>query len=454
MSRRVLVIGAGASGLMAAAAAAGQGCRVTVLEKNEKAGKKIYITGKGRCNLTNNCDPEAFFAHVVRNPKFLYSSYYGFDREAVMDFFEENGCPVKTERGGRVFPVSDHASDVTAALLRRLRELHVEIRYHAEVRRLLTEPVTQLPEAQELPEAGRKGKKQKGPQHRVLGAELASGEILQADAVILCTGGLSYPSTGSTGDGLVWAEALGLACTPAAPSLVPFAVAEPWCAQLQGLALKNVSLRISDPAGAGTGKKKHRPLYEGFGEMLFTHFGISGPLVLSASAVCEADQRGPLSAVIDLKPALTQEQLRARLDRDFSESPQKSLRNVLRGLLPARLSETVTDLFCEAESAAEPDGPLPDPEMRCASLPARRRDRLAAFLKAVPLTITGTRGFGEAVVTRGGISVKEIDPSTMQVKRVEGLYAAGELLDVDAYTGGFNLQIAWSTGHLAGASVR
>ncbi len=416
MSRKVIVIGAGAAGLMAAVAAAEKGNHVTVLERNEKAGKKIYITGKGRCNLTNACETADFFDHVVRNPRFLYSSIYQFDQRAVMEFFENNGCRVKTERGERVFPVSDHASDVTAALLRRGRELGVVYRYHAEAADLLTE---------------------EGETTKVTGVRLRGGEKVPADAVILCTGGLSYPSTGSTGDGYRMAGKLGLAVTPTAPSLVPFTVKETWCGQLSGLSLRNVELTVTAPGA-------RKPAYKGFGELLFTHFGISGPLVLTASTVCEPGPGKEYSALLDLKPALTADKLRARIDREIQAAPKKAPRNLLCALVPVKLAETITRLL-EADGQALPD--------RAGSLTAVDRDRIVTILKALPMTITGTRGFNEAVVTRGGISVREFDPSTMACRRIEGLYAAGEVLDVDAHTGGFNLQIAWSTGHLAGSNV-
>ncbi len=417
-SRRVIVIGAGAAGLMAAVAAAQSDCSVTVLERNEKAGKKIYITGKGRCNLTNACETADFFDHVVRNPRFLYSSIYQFDQSAVMEFFESCGCPLKTERGERVFPVSDHASDVTAALLRRGRELGIRYRYHTEVSRILTEET----------ESG----------IRACGVETSTGERLTADAVILCTGGLSYPSTGSDGAGLRMAADLGLKVTDTAPSLVPFVVREPWCGRLSGLSLRNVSLKIVEPG-------KRKPVYEGFGEMLFTHFGISGPLVLTASCVCDFQKVPQYRALLDLKPALPEEKLRARIDREVEAGPRRSPASLLRTLLPARLAETVLELI-EQEGSALP--------ANNASLSGSDRARIVSMLKSLPMTVTGTRGYNEAVVTRGGISVREFDPSTMECRKIRGLYAAGEVLDVDAHTGGFNLQIAWSTGHLAGASIQ
>ena len=473
MGKNVIVIGAGAAGLMAAAAAAENGNTVTVLEKNEKAGKKIYITGKGRCNLTNDCATEDFFGHVVRNHKFLYSAIYGFDHDMVRDFFEKNGCPVKVERGNRVFPVSDHASDVTATLLRRLSGLGVRILYHTEVLEILMEPAGG-PEAEKSsskkPAAGQPAavsgaEKQSAPEkktadrpvRKVCGVLIRGGRKMPADAVILCTGGLSYPSTGSTGDGLKMAEKAGLAVMPAAPSLVPFETKEQWCRDLQGLALKNTAIRVypipeipeedhpdkTQPAESGKKKKKkkEKPVYEAFGELLFTHFGLSGPVILTASCYCDFQKhpRG-FRLFMDLKPALSQEQLVERIRREFTDAPNRHLPGAVRPLFPARLAEAVTELSGLGT------------ERRAAAFTGEEIEELASLIKKIPVTITGTRGFQEAIVTRGGISVKEFNPSTMECRTVRGLYAAGEVLDVDAQTGGFNLQIAWSTGHLAGSS--
>ena len=471
MQKNVIVIGAGAAGLMAAAAAAEQGSKVTVLEKNEKAGKKIYITGKGRCNLTNDCATEEFFGYVARNHKFLYSAVYGFDHEMVKDFFEKNGCPVKVERGGRVFPVSDHASDVTAALLRRLQKSGVRIMYHTTVSAILT----QAPSwekgpadagsgpAQETETAVSKKKKGRLTQSgMVRGVRLQNGQELPADAVIVCTGGLSYPSTGSDGSGLKMARQLGLEVTPTAPSLVPFETREIWCRDLQGLALKNVSVSIfpneddtgeeggaaevETPDGAqGRKKKKSRskkPVYQAFGELLFTHFGLSGPIILTASCYCDFSKYpGGFRLYLNLKPALSQEQLEERLHREFEKAPDRHLPGAVRPLFPARLAEVVTQLSGL------------DPRRRAASFTEAEIRALAALIQALPVTVTGTRGYSEAIITRGGISVREFDPSTMESRRISGLFAAGEVLDVDAQTGGFNLQIAWSTGRLAGLNA-
>ena len=474
MSGNIIVIGAGAAGLMAAAAAAENGNKVTIIEKNEKAGKKIYITGKGRCNLTNDCDTADFFNHVARNHRFLYSAVYGFDHEMVKDFFETNGCPVKVERGNRVFPVSDHASDVTAALLRRLKRKGVQIIYHTAVQRILTE---------ENPDG------EGNSVRRVRGVRLKNGREMKADAVILCTGGLSYPSTGSTGDGLAMARELGVQVTATAPSLVPFETKESWCRSLQGLALKNVSVRMfpmEAPAremdedlfpGAeetespgllssvpdsgsvqtagnksgkkdgkkekkGKGGKKNRPVYEAFGELLFTHFGLSGPIILTASCYCDfLENPYGFRLCLDLKPALTQQQLEERIAREFAAAPDRHLPGAVRPLFPARLAEAVTEL-----SGLET-------HRRAVSFSGQEISRLAALIKNIPITVTGTRGYNEAIITRGGISVKELNPSTMEFRKIRGLYAAGEVLDVDAETGGFNLQIAWSTGRLAGMNA-
>lgn len=440
--KKIVVIGAGAAGLMAAQGAAESGAQVTVLEKNEKAGRKIYITGKGRCNFTNACDTQDFFQNVVTNPRFLYSAVYGFDAQAVMAFFEENGCPVKVERGNRAFPVSDHASDITAALLRSLKKAGVRISYHSEVDRILVQET----------EGGR----------RVSGVRLTDGRSIPADAVIVCTGGLSYPTTGSTGDGMKFAQELGLALTPTAPALVPLTVRETWPMDLQGLALKNIAVRVeeipeeilqhpedTEKAGEGAkpkkGKKSKKPVYEGFGEMLFTHFGVSGPLILSASSYCNFQECGAYRMQLDLKPALTQEQLMQRIVREIEAGPLRHFETLLRTLFPARLAEVMAVL---SEQACGIRG---DRIVR--TLNEQEIRRFADFVKAVPLTLTGTRGYAEAVVTRGGVSVKEINPSTMESRKIPGLYFAGETLDVNALTGGFNLQIAWSTGMLAGRSA-
>lgn len=411
---KVIIIGGGAAGMLAAIGAAKGGHNVLLLEQNEKLGKKIYITGRGRCNVTNACEPEEFFSHIVTNPKFLYSAFYGFDNRQMMNLLEEAGCKLKTERGERVFPVSDHASDVTAALSRLLKQYGVEIRLHTKVSELLIRQEEVL------------GK-------RICGIRCTDGTEIEADAAVLATGGLSYPATGATGDGYLMAEALGHTRKPCVPSLVSFMVAESWCADLQGLALKNISLIMTE-----AGKVR----FQGFGEMLFTHFGISGPLVLKASS-CYYKCKRPETVMLtlDLKPALTSEQLDKRILRDFEANRNRQFKNALDGLLPGRMIPVLI-----AQCGISPD-------KRVNEIIKEERKKLVQSLKELPLHVTGTGGFDEAVITQGGISVKEVNPSTMESKLVKGLYFAGEILDVDALTGGFNLQIAWSTGYLAGSSV-
>lgn len=399
--------------MMAAYAAAESGHAVTLLEQNEKLGKKLFITGKGRCNLTNASDMEQLFANVVSNRKFLYSAFYSYDNEQVISFFESHGMPTKTERGNRVFPVSDHSSDVIAALSAALRGQHVEVFLHTKVERLLLE--------------------KRDEEKRVTGVELADHTKMHADAVIVATGGISYPSTGATGDGYRMAEESGHKMVSPTPALVPMEMKEPWVRDLQGLSLRNVRMSVT------RGKKK---LYEDFGEMLFTHFGVSGPLVLSASGCIPAkafDQE--LSMTIDLKPALDVEQLDHRILREFDEMKNKQFKNSLGHLLPAKMIPVMIALSGI------------DPDTKVNEISREQRQNLLHLFKNMPLTITGLRDFKEAIITKGGVSVKDINPSTMESKLVQGLYFCGEVLDLDALTGGYNLQIAWSTGHLAGISV-
>nr|WP_318683123.1 NAD(P)/FAD-dependent oxidoreductase [uncultured Acetatifactor sp.] len=402
---KIIVIGGGAAGMMAAAVAAGQGHEVCLLEKNEKLGKKIYITGKGRCNVTNAADRETFFQNVCTNEKFLYGAFSRFNNQAVMEFLEAAGCSLKIERGGRVFPVSDHASDIIAAFARVLKKENVDIRLKQRAVQILTKS------------------------GRFAGVKLADGEKLMGDACIICTGGLSYPSTGSTGDGFRFAEETGHKVIKCRPSLVPLCAEEEWCKELMGLSLKNVAVSLR----AG-GKEK----YSGFGEMLFTHFGVSGPLILSASSYYAEVPPDRAALLIDLKPALSAEQLDKRLLRDFDENRGRQFKNALGELFPAKLIPVMIKL-----SGIRP-------EKRVNEITKQERRAFAELMKSLPLTITGTRGFSEAVITKGGVSVKEVNPSTMESKKMKGLYFAGEVLDLDAMTGGFNLQIAWSTGHLAG----
>ncbi len=407
----IVIIGAGASGMAAAIAAASEGAGVTLIERNEKPGKKIYITGKGRCNLTNASDMETVRSNVITNPKFLYSAFHAFDNQDIIRLLEEEGCPVKVERGNRVFPVSDHASDVTAALKRRMDRLGVKLRLNTRVLSLILENDAAV-----------------GVQVRdeLTGRE----EEVRADAVIVATGGCSYPSTGSAGDGYRFAAQAGHTVTERRPALVPFETREDWSRQLQGLALRNVKVRI---------EKDGRLLWEEFGEMLFTHFGVSGPVLLSASSV--VGPKLPAILQIDLKPALNEEQLDKRLLRDFSQAQNRQLKNALSGLYPARLIPVII-----RESGLDGDRVVHD-------ITAVQRRSLLTVTKGLRLTLTGLRGFNEAIITQGGVSVREVKAATMESKKTAGLYFAGEVLDVDALTGGYNLQIAWSTGWLAGQSA-
>lgn len=427
-SKKVIVIGGGAAGMFAAYFAASAGNKVILLEKNEKLGKKIYITGKGRCNVTNACDVEELFGNVKSNSKFLYSAFYGYDNSRVVDFFESHGMPTKVERGNRVFPVSDKSSDVIFTLQRALKEKNVDIRLNTAVRNLnFTDGFKEAQDSSDEKENA------SDTVRRVTGVTLADGTILGADAVIVATGGLSYPSTGSTGDGYRMAESAGHTVTECTPSLVPFNVKEEWVKELQGLSLKNTAISIYN------GKKK---LYEDFGEMLFTHFGVSGPMILSASAsIKQSLIKEPLTMYIDLKPALTQEALDKRILREFEEAKNKQFKNSINRLLPAKMIPAIIELSGI------------DPDKKVNEISKEERNNLLMLFKKLPVTLNGPRGWNEAIITKGGIKVKEINPSTMESKLVKNLFFAGEVLDLDAYTGGFNLQIAWSTGYLAGSSV-
>lgn len=429
----VIVIGAGAAGMMAAIAAAGNGHQVTVLEKNEKAGKKIYITGKGRCNITNACDVEELFNNVVTNKKFLYSAFYGFTNDDVVAMLNTAGLATKVERGSRVFPVSDRAGDVIAALVRIMKKLGVKLEYDTTVTEIITGTLDKTDDTAAAADGGKCGAAAGAVVSTVTGVRCASGKVYPADAVIVATGGVSYPTTGSTGDGYEFAQRTGHNVTALSPALVPFNVAEEDVKELQGLALKNSGVTIYD------GKKK---LYEDFGELLFTHFGVSGPTVLSASSyVAKKIKDHPLRLVIDLKPGLDTEQLDARVLRDFDEFMNKNFNNALDKLLPKSLIPVVI-----RRSGI-------DEYKKVHEISREERMRLIGTIKNLEFTLTGLRGFNEAIITQGGVSVRDVDPSTMESKKVSGLYFAGEVLDLDAVTGGFNLQIAWSTGHLAGMSV-
>lgn len=413
---KCIVIGGGAAGMLAAYSAAKHGHKVVLLEKNEKLGKKVFITGKGRCNITNACEVEDLFKNVISNPKFLYSSFYSFDNQAIVDLLEEYGCATKVERGDRVFPVSDHSSDVIAALTRALKAVGVDIRLNT----MVSEISISKDDSDAL----------KG---RVVGVKTSKGETLSADAVIVCTGGASYASTGSTGDGYRFAEVAGMSLVEPRPALVPLECLEEWCEELMGLSLKNVQVTILD------GKKK---IFQDFGEMLFTHFGVSGPLILSASSHYVKKYYGKeLPLYIDLKPALTEEQLDKRVLRDFEENINRQFKNAIGGLFPSKLIPIMIRL-----SGIDPDKKINE-------ISKEERQQFVRLIKNLPLTITGTRSFAEAIITQGGVKVKEVNPSTMESKVVQGLYFAGEVLDLDAVTGGFNLQIAWSTGYLAGSSI-
>lgn len=406
---KVIVIGGGPAGMMAAYAASCQGHAVTVLEQNEKLGKKLFITGKGRCNITNAGDMDNLFANVMSNRKFLYSAFYTFDNEQVLSFFENQGLRTKVERGNRVFPLSDHSSDVIAALSRALKSQNVDIRLHTKVQSLLIRD------------------------EAACGVVLSDGKTVEADDVIVATGGISYPSTGSTGDGYRMAEESGHALVECTPSLVPFETKEDWVKDLQGLSLRNVTVSIYH------GKKK---LYEDFGEMLFTHFGVSGPLVLSASGMIKPVQfKQELCMYIDLKPALDAEQLDKRILREFDAAMNKQFKNVIGSLMPAKMIPVVIRLSGI------------DPDKKVNEVSREERQHLVQLLKRLPLTINGLRGWNEAIITKGGVSVKDINPSTMESKKASHLFFCGEVLDLDALTGGYNLQIAWSTGYLAGISV-
>ncbi len=404
--KRIAIVGAGASGLMAAYAAASHGGAVTVYEKNEKAGKKLYITGKGRCNVTNDCSPETFLENVVRGAKFLTGAAYAFPPSKLMRFLEENGLPLKVERGNRVFPLSEKASDVTKCLERCCREVGARFRFNTQVTAL--EPSASGWNV------------------------FAGGEKDAADAVIVCTGGISYPATGSTGDGYRFAEKLGLALTPLRPSLCGIVCDADWLGAVQGLTLKNVRV---------TAYEGERAVASAFGEMLFTHFGVSGPTVLTLSAQLNRREIGRLRLSVDLKPALDGQTLDKRLLREIEDAKNKQMHTVLASLLPKSLIVPVL------ESSSVP------PQLPAHSLTKPQRLALLKTLKGLTLQCRALRPYEEAVVTSGGVELKQIDPKTMECKLHRGLYFCGETLDVDAYTGGFNLQIAFMTGYLAGCAA-
>lgn len=407
---KVLIVGGGAAGMFASIAAAKCGHEVEVYEKNEKLGKKLYITGKGRCNITNACDMETLFNSVISNSKFLYSSFYGYTNQDVIDFFEEIGVRTKIERGDRVFPVSDRSSDVIHGLEREMKRLGVKIHFYAEVKSVEAED-------------GRFS-------HLVL----ADGKAVYGDSCIIATGGLSYRTTGSTGDGYRFAKEMGHTIQECMPSLVPMTTKEPWVLELQGLSLRNVEATIYD------GKKK---LYNDFGEMLFTHYGVTGPLMLSASSYVGKKLRDKeLRLEIDLKPALSVEKLDQRVLRDFEENQNKQFKNAIGKLFPSKLIPVMLELSGI------------DPEKKVNVISKEERLNFVHLIKHFTMTLTGLRDYNEAIITRGGVKTKEIDPGTMESKLMENVYFIGEVLDLDALTGGFNLQIAWSTAYAAGNNIK
>lgn len=407
---KVIIVGGGAAGMLAGIIAARNGCQVVLYEKNEKLGKKIFITGKGRCNVTNNCDPEELLQAVKSNNKFLYSAFYSFNSQDMMALLEEAGVPLKTERGNRVFPLSDHSSDIIRGLERLLHRYDVHIRLRKEVQEILIED------------------------GRAAGIRLKDGYEDRAQAVVVATGGLSYPTTGSTGDGYRFARETGHTVTDCMPSLVPLTVSEDYIGEMAGLSLRNVELTIRN------GKKI---LYQDFGEMMFTHKGITGPLVLSASSSIgkQLKKQGTLEGYIDLKPALSSEQLDERILREFENAKNKQFKNVIGVLFPSSLTPVIIRL-----------GGIPEDKV-IHEISREERLNFVSIIKAFPFTIDGLGGYSEAVITKGGISVKEINPGTMESKKIPQLYFAGEVLDLDAVTGGYNLQIAWSTGYLAGMAA-
>ncbi|MGN0160740.1 MAG: NAD(P)/FAD-dependent oxidoreductase [Lachnospiraceae bacterium] len=407
---KVIIIGGGAAGMMAGIIAARKGHEVTIFEKNEKCGKKVYITGKGRCNLTNAGDMDAILNSIVTNKKFMYSALNQFSNYDVMGFFDELGLPIKVERGDRVFPESDKSSDVIGCLVRELNRLGVDIRYHTAVKDVVAKD---------------------GVFSHVV---LDNGKKVFADALIIATGGKSYPVTGSTGDGYEFARKTGHEVTKLSPALVPFNAGEEYVKMLQGLSLRNIAISIRD---------QDKELYSDFGELLFTHFGVSGPTVISASSkLTDVIRERNLTLCIDLKPALDEKQLDERILRDFSENINRSFKNSLDALYPKKFIPVIIQLT------------KIDENKKVNEISKAERSRLVELTKHFPVTLTGLRGYEEAIITQGGVSVRQINPSTMESKVVQNLYFAGEVLDVDAVTGGFNLQIAWSTAYAAANAIR
>lgn len=410
----ILVIGAGAAGMMAAVSAGEAGAKVCIAERNEKPGKKIYITGKGRCNITNACDTEDLFENVISNRKFLYSSFYSFTNFDVIDFFEKRGPGIKIERGNRVFPQSDKSSDVIKTLQKECEKNGVEFLFHSRIKEILIK------------------------EDQAVGVKLENEKELLAQKVIVTTGGMSYQSTGSDGDGFRFAKKTGHAITSCKPALVPVNLHSSDPAQMQGLSMKNVEMSFYIRKENG----KEKELYHEFGEMMFTHFGITGPIVLSASCYIGKELAvRPVFARLDCKPALSREKLHKRIVRDFETAPNASLKNAMGGLLPKSMIPVMLRM-------AQADGNKPVNQVT-----REEREQLVDTMKGMVFQIDSLRGWNEAVITAGGVSVKDINPSTMESKCIKNLYFAGEVLDVHALTGGFNLQIAWSTGYLAGQSA-
>ena len=407
---KVLIIGGGAAGMFASIFAARNGNEVHVYEKNEKLGKKLFITGKGRCNITNACDMETLFSNMVTNEKFLYSSFYGFTNQDVLDFFEEIGLKVKVERGNRAYPQSDHSSDVIKALEHEMKRQGVHVHLYSTVKEVLVRD------------------------NRFTGILLADGERVHADICLIATGGLSYPTTGSTGDGYTFAKNMGHKVVDTIPSLVGIEAEEAYVSELMGLSLRNIDIKITD------GRKQ---VYSEFGEMLFTHYGVSGPVIISASAYIGRllNKGKKLRLSIDLKPALSEEQLDARVLREFETNHNKQFKNSVSALFPSKLIPVMIRLSGI------------NPEKKVNIISKEERIRFVHLIKNFEMTLTKVRDYKEAIVTQGGVNVKEINPSTMESKLVEGVYFAGEVMDLDALTGGFNLQIAWSTAYAAASNM-
>lgn len=402
--KKIAVIGGGAAGMMAAARAISNGCSVTLYERNDRLGRKLAITGKGRCNVTNNCDRDEFFKNVPTNPRFLYSSYSNFSSQDTMEFFENLGVPLKTERGNRVFPVSDRAFDIVDALANLVKKNVI----HARVSGIEAE------------------------NGEIIGVKVG-GNTVPYDAVIVCTGGVSYQKTGSDGDGIRFAKSLGLETVPCRPSLVPIESPDRSCPDMQGLSLKNVAIKAENEDG--------KTVYEDFGEMMFTHFGVTGPMILSLSSMIPDLGEKKYTLYIDMKPALDEKELDNRLLSDFSKNLNRDFINSLSALLPSRM----IPVFVKMSGIA--------PDRKVNSITKEERKSLVTLLKRFPVHLSGFRPINEAIITKGGVSVKEINPKTLESKKIKGLYFAGEVIDVDAYTGGFNLQIAFSTAVTAADSA-